>query len=505
MKFSGPRVGVIVSYLYSFGQIAVQLLFVPLLLNGIGQAEYGLYQLVGSVMAYIISINGILSAGVSRFYCMYYAESDYGKMENTLAISKRLYWILSLISFAVVLVLSVAVRFIYSESFSSSQLVEMSLMLIVLGLNCIVTMNNAVYIAAITAHERFAFLKLSQLLALVVQPIIVVFLMRLWANALMVCCVIFATNAACSLSQQVFCKCVLGVKATYHGWDSQLVRGLFKFGSAIILVAIADQVFWKTDQLIIGYYYGPSPVAVYAVGSQVFSAYMAVGTAVASVFMPKVSFLYHKTKDFAGISSLFIKVGRVSFIVCGLILGAFVVVGNDFIRLWAGQGFEQSYLIAILIMAPFTIDIIQNLGLTILQVEDKYYFRGVMYFLIAIINIVTTFILVKRVGIVGAALSTAGATVFGNGLLMNWYYTKKINIDIKRFWHEIFKLFLPMVFATAVIKIIYSTFIVARSWLSIFLAVLLYFLLQFSILWFAGFNDYEKKLITSAIKLPCLR
>ena len=128
-----------------------------------------------------------------------------------------------------------------------------------------------------------------------------------------------------------------------------------------------------------------------------------------------------------------------------------------------------------------------------------------MYFLIAIINIVTTFILVKRVGIVGAALSTAGATVFGNGLLMNWYYTKKINIDIKRFWHEIFKLFLPMVFATAVIKIIYSTFIVARSWLSIFLAVLLYFLLQFSILWFAGFNDYEKKLITSAIKLPCLR
>ena len=56
-----------------------------------------------------------------------------------------------------------------------------------------------------------------------------------------------------------------------------------------------------------------------------------------------------------------------------------------------------------------------------------------------------------------------------------------------------------MVFATGVGKILYSTTIVATSWLSIFLAVLLYFLLQFSILWFVGFNDYEKKLITAAI------
>jgi O-antigen/teichoic acid export membrane protein len=502
MRLSGPRAGVIVSYLYTFGQIAVQLLFVPLLLGGIGQAEYGLYQLVGSVMAYIVSINGILSAGVGRYYCMYLAECDSERMENTLAISKRLYLILSIASFFVVLVLSVVIRFVYAESFSTGQLDEMSAMLIVLGLNCIVTMNNAVYIAAITAHERFVFLKLSQLIALIAQPAFVAVLMRFWGNALMVCAVILLTNALCALSQRFFCVRKLGIKATYHGWDKSLVGGLLKFGSAIIMVTIADQIFWKTDQLIIGYFYGADSVAIYAVGSQIFSAYMAVGTAVASVFMPKVSFLYHKERDLAGISTLFAKVGRISFIVCGQILGAFIIFGDAFILLWVGEGFHESYLIALIIMIPYTIDIVQNLGLTILQVEDKYYFRGVMYLLIAILNIVATIALVQCYGILGAAVSTAVATILGNGLLMNWYYAKRAKIDIKLFWSEVCKLLVPMTIVAALVYCCWHLLGWSPSWCSILLAGVLYCICQFALLWIAGFNDYERGLIASILKLP---
>lgn len=65
------KVGAVVSYLYTIASIVVSLVYVPLLLGGIGQEEFGLYQLVGSVMSYIVSINSILASGVSRYYCMY--------------------------------------------------------------------------------------------------------------------------------------------------------------------------------------------------------------------------------------------------------------------------------------------------------------------------------------------------------------------------------------------------------------------------------------------------
>ena len=500
MALTGPKVGVLASYLYTLGQIIVQLLFVPLLLGGIGRVEYGLYQLVGSVMAYVVSINGILSAGVGRYYCKYLAESNNKMMENTLAISKRLYGIVSAVSFAIVLLLSVAIRFVYSGSFEDYQLNEMSLMLVVLGLNCIITMNNSINIASITAHERFAFLKLSQLAALLIQPVAVLFLMGRFDNALMVCCVIFLSNASCAFVQRVYAKRILGVKAVYHGWDKPLVKGLLKFGGAILLVTIADQVFWKTDQLIIGYFYGAEPVAVYAVGAQVFSAFMAIGTAVASVFMPRVSYLFND-RNFEGISDLFVRVGRISFIVCGLILGAFVVLGDDFVFLWAGSGFHESYLIALIIMVPFSVDIIQNIGLTILQVEDKYYFRGVMYSLIAILNIVATVVLVQHMGIIGAAISTAVATIFGNGVLMNWYYAKHANLDVKRFWLEILQLATPMGFVTIACYACYRIVGFQLSWVTLVVSGVLYVLLQVVILWLVGMNRYEKDLLSSMLGL----
>ena len=47
------RAGAIVSYLYSITQVIVNLIYVPLLLGGIGQSEYGLYQTIGSIIAYL--------------------------------------------------------------------------------------------------------------------------------------------------------------------------------------------------------------------------------------------------------------------------------------------------------------------------------------------------------------------------------------------------------------------------------------------------------------------
>ena len=287
------KVGAVVSYFYTIASIVVSLVYVPLLLGGIGQEEFGLYQLVGSVMSYIVSINSILASGVSRYYCMYISEGNFEMAENTLAISKRLYWVLSAVSMAVVFVLIFVVRIVYQSAFTALQLDECSVMLVVLGVNTVVTMNNTINIAAITANERFVFLKGSQLITLVVQPVLIIALTRVMPNALMVTLVILAMNLLCAAVQRVYAQGFLKVSYAFHGWDGRLVRGLIGFSGSIVLVVAADQIFWKADQLIIGYLSGAAMVAVYAIGSQIYTAYRQVGSAVSSVFFPRVSELYH--------------------------------------------------------------------------------------------------------------------------------------------------------------------------------------------------------------------
>lgn len=498
---SGRRKGVVVSYVYTVCNIVVQLIYVPILLSSIGQVEYGLYQLIGSVISYIVSINGILAVGVGRFYCMYKAQDDRRNMESTLAIAKRMYWLMSGVTLVAMAAIAFVFQAVYRTSFTAEQLNECVAMLLVLGVNCVVTMNNAINIAVINANERFVFLKGSQSIALVAQPIVVILLTNLFPSALTVSCVVLVMNAGCALVQRLYVSNVLRERCVYHGWDRLLAKGLVGFSAVIVLVTIADQIFWKTDQLIVGYFYGVAPVAVYAVGAQVYMAYMSIGIAVSAVFLPRVSELYHHGHDIDAISELFIKVGRISLMVCLAILGGFAIFGQDFIVLWAGDSFGDAYFIALIVMIPFTVDLIQNLGLTILQVMDKYLFRGVMYLVIALLNIPLTVLLLLNVGLVGAALATAAAMFVGNVVLMNWYYKAKAGLNIAGFWKSMGGVFVPELILSVLFGAVYWLLpIPHESWPVFIVCGFLYAVLYVVVLRVAVMNDYEKGLFEGALR-----
>ena len=492
------KLGTVLSYAYSVAQAIVYIIYVPLLLSGIGPDEYGLYQLVGSMAAYIVSIGNILSYGVGRYYCMYCAEGDVRNMENTLAIAKRLYWAFSVIAFAAFGLLAGAVQLIYANSFSASQLQECSAMLIVLAVNLMVTMNNAINVAAITARERFVFQNTVQLVMLVVQPVLVIISIQFMPNALMATLIVLFANCLASLIRRFYATSVLKAKHTYHGWDKGLATGLVRFSGVILLVTVADQIFWNTDQLIIGYFFNAGAVAIYAVGSQIFKAYMPIGTAISGVFLPRISRLYHRDNDMKAIEGLLLKVGRIAAYALLLVLSGFIVFGQSFITLWVGDGYMSAFWIALVIMTPFTIDLIQNTWLTLLQVMNKYLFRGIMYLIISVCNLFATVFAVQQFGIVGAACVTAISCLLGNGVVMNWYYAKKIGINVKAFWISICKIVVLAVCASFVAVPVWSliTSSIGLSWGAFAIGVLVYLVIYFVIMYVFAMNPYERSLVS---------
>jgi O-antigen/teichoic acid export membrane protein len=495
------RAGVIVSYIYSVVQIIVQLLYVPILLRGIGQSEYGLYQFVGSIMSYLTIINTVLAAGVSKYYSKAFVEGDKTLMENTLAIAKRLYWVISLIAVIIIGIVCGVVVHAYTNSFTPAQLNEMSLMFAILAADMVVVMNNTISIAAITANERFVFLRLTQLMTAVVQPVLVIVFLKIWPSAVLVTAMTFTANLICAILQRIFSQGVLKTRYTFHFFDKQLAQELLLFSSTVVLVSLSDQIFWKSGQLILGFFYGADTIAVFSVGSQIYSVYMVLGTTVASVFLPLVTDLTlnsrHKERE---LSHLFIKVGRISFYVSFLVLAGFFIFGDEFIRLWAGDAYGDSYFVALLVMAPFTIDVIQNLGLTILQVVDKYQFRGYMNMCIAIVNVLVSVPLGQRFGCVGVACATAFSIFIGNGIFMNMYYEKAIGLDVATFWREIFGIGFPL----AIYGII--TFLIWRSlslhgWFPLIIAGSIFVVFYCLVALLFCFNEEEKNMTVNRLRI----
>ena len=226
---------------------------------------------------------------------------------------------------------------------------------------------------------------------------------------------------------------------------------------------------------------------------------MQFSSAISGLFLPKVTAMVTTSNDSAAISDLFVRTGRIQYIIMALILSGFIVFGRQFISLWAGPGYEDAYIICILFFVSLLIPLIQNLGITILQARNQMKFRSLLYIVIALVALALQILLAKQYGGIGCAVAVAGALLLGQGLIMNIYYSKKQGINIGRFWKEILKMsIVPIVLTTASIFTISNYDI--NSWGELALAILIFGIVYIPLFWSFSMNKYERELVKAPIQ-----
>ena len=139
-------------------------------------------------------------------------------------------------------------------------------------------------------------------------------------------------------------------------------------------------------------------------------------------------------------TKLMAKIGRIQWLILGLVTGGFVVFGQYFIvHIFAGKGYEDAYKAALYLVIPALIPLIQNIGIEMQRALNKHQFRSIIYLIMAIGNIGISIPLAGKWGAVGTAMGTAFSLLIGNGLIMNIFYHRVLKINMKYFWKEILK------------------------------------------------------------------
>ena len=431
------NLGILLSYVNIVIQILVNFLYIPILLHYIGKSEYGLYQLIGSFIAYFSVMDFGLSAAVTRFYAKYYTLQDKSRMENILAIAVRCYTAVTILSLCIGVVCYTYLPTIFSQSMTMSEIHESSDIFLLLLFNIAVTLLTMVFRAVITARERFFFLKGLETVNLLLQPFLVVLVLEGHPSAFSVAAVQTSLNFMLCMLRIYYCFFKLHASIQFHCWDCKLLVSFKKLAISVFIVGIVDQIFWKTNQIILGIISGTESVAVYSIASLIYMNYAALSGAIAGVYLPHVTSLVTQKESIEKLSELFITIGRWQYYLLALVATGFILFGKYFIYLWAGNGFEDSYLITIIIIIPFTIDLIQNIGLAILQAENRYSFRAKVYMVVGMLNLLLAIPLGIEYGGIGCALATGLSMLLGNGLIMNWFYAKKVHLNIQAFWKQI--------------------------------------------------------------------
>lgn len=202
-------------------------------------------------------------------------------------------------------------------------------------------------------------------------------------------------------------------------------------------MTLIDQVFWKTNQIILGVISGTAAVTVYSTASIIYMGYMQLSVAISGGYLPHVMAMVAEKATAEKLSALFIQIGRWQYYLLGLVATGFIIFGREFIHMWAGDGFEEAYGITLLISLPFNIDLIQNIGNSILQAKNCYDFRAKVLFVSGVFSLAFAIPLGIRFGGTGCAFATGLSMLLGNGLVMNWFYARRIHLAIGEFWRRI--------------------------------------------------------------------
>jgi len=499
MKINELKAGAALSYISMGLGYLVSIIYTPIMLRLLGQSEYGLYNLVASVVAYLGVLNFGFGSAYMRYYSRYKVQDDREKIATLNGMFLIIFSVIGLIAVIAGTVLAMNTEVIFGSELTSTELSRAKILMMILVINLAISFPNIVFTSHITANEKFVFQKLVQMIKTVANPFVVLPLLILGYGSVGMVIATTFLNITIEIINVVYCIKKLKMKFLFRNFDFKLMREMTVFSSFIFINLLIDQINWNVDKFILGRFHGTVSVAVYGLAAQLNTYYLSIATAISSVFIPRVHRLVANSENNIELIKLFTRIGRIQFIILSLISSGLIFFGRPFINMWAGKNYDGSYPIVLLLIIPVTIPLIQNIGIEIQRAKNMHKFRSWVYFFIALGNLGLTIPLAKAYGGVGAAIGTATSLIIGNGFLMNWYNHVKVGLDMKYFWSEIIKI-TPSLIIPVVTGVLLNRFFVSDSILHFFLSVIIYTIVFAVSMWILGMSQYERDLLTSPIK-----
>jgi len=494
------KLGAILSYVIILANMIIGVLYTPILTAKLGQSEYGLYSLVTSVIGYLTLLDFGFGNSIIIYTARYRAKNEKEKEQKLHGMFFIIYLIIGIIAGIIGAGIWINADNLFANSMSIWEIEKAKVLLGILTFNLIITFPLSVFSSIITAYEKFVFAKLLNLIRIILNPIVMLILLSFGIKSVGLVILTTVLNITTLIMNFIYCKTRLKVKLKFGKLDFSLLKEILAYSVWVFLNSVMDKINWALDQFVLGIYSGTVAVAIYSVAGNLNSMYLNFSTAISGVLLPKVTKMEEEKASDGEFTDIFIKTGRIQYIVMALIMSGFILYGREFINiLWVGPEYDESYIIACILMIPVTIPLIQNVGLNILQAKNLYKFRVIVLLIFAAINVMISIVLSKMYGGIGAAIGTAISIICGQIIFMNIFYHKKVGINIKEFWKNILKMTIPILLCVSVAFIVKS-YIHINTSLMLLTQIVLYTLLYGTVVWKFSMNEYERQLIKKPLK-----
>lgn len=493
--------GAFLNYVIIFLTNAVGLFITPFILNHIGKAEYGVYTAIGALVGTISVLDLGLNNTIVRFVAKYRAQNDRKGEENFLATTMLIYICIS------ILIVILGFSFYgyidsYFTKFNSEEIKIAKTIFVLFIFNLAVGLPGGSFVGICYGYEIFVFPKTINIIRYMLRTAVVVAVLTIGGKAIALVIIDTVFNILFMSVEAYYVFFVLKARFKLHEFKIKYVKQIFSYSLWIFVFSLVSMLQWKAGHWVLGRIATAEVLSIYGIGIVLGTYYGSFSTAISSVFLPRATKMTVGNATGEELTSMMIKIGRVSFIVLMYIFGGFLILGNQFVYLWVGEelgvdGSHQTWLIALLIMIAYTLPLIQGFANSILEAKNKLSFKAILYLTFMILGATLGAFLAQFYGGVGMISgSIAGWFIVQN--VMNIYYHKIIGLNIFRFFKELFHKTI-LTFLLILIIGYFINYIPGSSWINFIIKAFIYSLVYVVLIYKLGIIEFEKQLFQDTL------
>lgn len=484
-------------YCRMFLMMAVSLYASRVILNALGATDYGIYNVVGGIVAMLGFFNTSISTSTQRFLNVAMTKKSNVSICESFTAAVNVHIIIGIIT--VILLETIGLWFVKNKLVIPQGQLNIALWVFHYSvISFFITIVSAPYNAALIAYERMtAFAVLS--IADVCIKLGIAFVIDGYAGQRLELYSLLLLIETIIMRFLYSCYCKKALKEIHYEYvlNMKLLKSIMYFSVWMIFGCLAEVLSTQGVNMLINMFFGPILNASRAIAVQVqssialFSAYFIISV------NPQIVKSYSSGEKESSYKLVF-SASKISFFLMLIFIVPLSLRSQQVLELWLGKVPEYTAIFVNIILIEYLVRSSYSPLAQIIQAAGNIRVYQLVISLLFVITFVSTY-WVYKIGYPVYATFVISAFVAIVGLFVRLFiiryqlqfpsslYLKKVSLPL---------FFVALV--TYVIGFIINQFF-SETFIGLVLLVLVVSIINACLIWFIGFNKFEKKFIISKV------
>lgn len=448
------KYGTLLSYVFLFISNITGILLTPFMLNKMGKSDYGLYMALGAFVMYFGLFDFGMKNTIYRFVSKYKIT---GELQKEKAFINTALFVSIVIAIIVGILGSIFYIYfledLYAQSLSATQLIKAKKIFAVLIISMIINFPAGVPFGMCNAYQKYIFSRSLNIIRYVLRALFIVIVLLNNGDSLSVVIIETILNYLHVIVSFIYIIYVLKSKFSIQYIDFKILNKIFSYSFYMFLMILISRIQWLSGNFILGVTTDTSSVTYYSIGITLGTYFSLFATTFYELLLPKATNLSYSNIEQSDLTNEVVKIARLVFIGLFFLITNFYFFGLEFVSLWVGKDYNDSWLYAFLVMLSLFVPLTLEFCMTLAQAQNKIKHLAIVNFLVLIFFIIIGFFLSYSFGALSLVISIC-VSVFFNSIYNVYIFNKFFNFNYKTFFKNVYLNNFILVFAYIILLVI---------------------------------------------------